>query len=62
MSARTAPKPTVETPLFPAGDFLADSDGYLYETTGAALIIDGKHATLQSAEAEADYWAQHDWA
>ena len=58
-TARTAPRPTPETPLFPYGDTLADSDGYLYDTNGAAVIIDGRHATIEVLEAEADYWATH---
>lgn len=57
----TAPKPTVNTPLFPAGDFLADGDGYLYKPTGEAVIIDGEHATIASTNAEADRWAKHEW-
>jgi hypothetical protein len=58
---KTAPKPTVNTPLFLAGDFLADIDGYLYEPTGQAAIIDGEHATIASTNAEADRWAKHEW-
>ena len=46
MSTNTAPRPTVDTPLYPAGDFLADSDGFLYAPTGEAVIIDGKHASI----------------
>ena len=57
----TAPKPTVNTPLFLAGAFLPDVDGYLYEPTGQAAIIDGEHATIASTNAEADRWAKHEW-
>ena len=61
MSINTAPKPTADTPLYPAGDFLADADGFLYEPTGEAVIIDDKHASIQSTNAEADYWATHEF-
>ena len=60
MSTNTAPRPTVDTPLYPAGDFLADSDGFLYAPTGEAVIIDGKHASIERTNAEADYWATHE--
>ncbi len=50
----TAPRPTPETPLYPYEDSLADADGYLYHSTGRAVILDGKHATI---EAEADEYA-----
>ena len=58
---KTAPKPTIETPIFPAGDFLADVDGYLYEPTGDAVIIGGEHASVAGTNAEADRWAKHEW-
>ena len=61
MSTKSAPKPSTDTPLFPAGDFLADAEGYLYEPTGEAVIIDGKHASMESTYAEADRWANHEW-
>ncbi len=60
-TVRSAPKPTPESPLYPYGDTLADSDGYLYDTNGAAVIIDGRHATIAALEAEADYWATHEF-
>lgn len=52
--AKAAPKPTPATPLYPYGDMLADADGLLYDPNGKAVIIDGRHATTQSLEAEAD--------
>lgn len=54
MSTRTAPKPTPATPLYPYGDLLADAEGYLYQPTGEPDILDGKHATIATVEAEAD--------
>ena len=61
MSTNTAPKPSTDTPLYPAGDLRADVNGFLYESTGAAVIIDGNHASVESTNAEADYWATHEW-
>ena len=58
-TARKAPQPTPETPLYPYGDYLADVDGFLYLPTGEPDILDGRHATIEAIEAEADYWATH---
>lgn len=58
-TARKVPQPTPETPLYPYGDYLADVDGYLYLPTGEPDILDGRHATIEAIEAEADYWVIH---
>lgn len=50
MNTKTAPTPTPETPLYTYGDYLADTDGHLYEPTGTAVIVDGKHATIAAIE------------
>ena len=57
MNSKTAPTPTPETPLYPYGDYLADTDGYLYEPTGRAVVVDGRHATTAAIDAEADEYA-----
>ena len=54
-------RPSPRRPCTPYGDTLADSDGYLYDTNGAAVIIDGRHATIKAVEAEADHWATHEF-
>ncbi|CCM65408.1 MULTISPECIES: hypothetical protein [Candidatus Neomicrothrix] len=59
MNTKTAPTPTPETPLYTYGDYLADTDGHLYEPTGTAVIVDGKHATIAAIEAEADEYTKH---
>lgn len=59
MSNKTAPTPTPETPLYTYGDYLADTDGHLYEPTGNAVILDGRHATIEVIEAEANEYAAH---
>lgn len=61
MAIKTAPQPTTDTPLFPAGDYLADVDGYLYEPTGEALIIDRSHATIGSLNTETERRTHTAW-
>ncbi|WP_291825129.1 hypothetical protein [Candidatus Neomicrothrix sp.] len=44
--------------MVPAGGYLADADGFLYEPTGQAVIIDGRHASIESTNAEARQYAE----
>ena len=53
-ATKTAPTPTPNTPLYPAGGYLADADGFLYEPTGQAVIIDGLHASIESEPGPCD--------
>ncbi len=49
-ATKTAPTPTPNTLLYPAGGYLADADEFLYEPTGQAVIIDGLHASIDESE------------
>ena len=61
-ATKTAPTPTPSTPLYPAGGYLADADGFLYEPTGQGVIIDGRHASIESTDAEAREYAERGFA
>ena len=61
-ATKTAPTPTPNTPLYPAGGYLADADGFLYEPTGQAVIFDGRHASIESTNAEAREYAERGFA
>lgn len=61
-TTKTAPTPTPETPLYTYGDLLADSDGHLYQPDGAAVVIDGTHATIAVIEAEANEYSERGFA
>ena len=53
-TASTAPRPTPETPLYPYGTMLADAEGYLYDTDGTAVTLNGRHVTTTELDIAAD--------